>query len=134
MKRLTLERYAYLPECTLGVLSVHGFKFYTIERPWLNNTPFSSCVPEGFYTVAPYSSKRFRDVYEVEHVEGRTHILIHAGNVVADVAGCVAVGSGRRTHKGEHWVTQSRLALMQLRSALGKESAYLDVVSKRATL
>ena len=51
----TLKRFAYLDECTRGVLHVGNHTFQTIERPWVKNpdgkggTPFESCIPDGTY-------------------------------------------------------------------------------------
>jgi len=87
-----LERRAYLPFCTMGVLTYNGRSLVTIEKPWLENVPYLSCIPEGVYTCKRYSSERFPNTFEITDVEGRTHILFHAGNTAKDVVGCVALG------------------------------------------
>ena len=65
----------------------------TIERPWLNNEPFVSCIPAGKYQFKAYNSPKFPHVWEILNVEGRDKILIHAGNSKEDVVGCIAVGN-----------------------------------------
>ena len=45
---ILLERFCYHPEGTLGVMTVGSdTEFYTVERPWEENLPRISCIPEG---------------------------------------------------------------------------------------
>ncbi len=67
-------------------------KFYTVERPWLDNKPFESCIPTGEYSLNWHESPKFDWCYEVENVEGRTHILLHVANYPTDVVGCIGLG------------------------------------------
>ena len=87
-----LERRVYLPFCTMGTLTYNGRTLVTMEKPWLGNLPYESCIPEGVYTCKRYRSDRFPNTFEITDVEGRTHILFHVGNTVKDVVGCVALG------------------------------------------
>lgn len=110
---LTLERYAYLEDFTRGEFFVEGHIYQTIERPWVKNPeapggmPFKSCVPDGEYRmrsfVRPSGDKVMilsnpdLGVYEQEvdmpvPGKGRYLILIHVGNTVEDVVGCIAPG------------------------------------------
>jgi len=110
---ITLDRFAYLDDCTRGVLNVGNQSFQTIERPWVKNPagpgglPFESCIPDGTYHLRHYTrpsgkkafilSNADRGVYEsdeerVDHSWGRYLILIHPGNTVEDVVGCIAPG------------------------------------------
>jgi len=114
-----LERFAYGPDATLGRLILPGTVLYTIERPWLDNTPFKSCIPEGVYNVGKYSSPKYPDVWELKDVPERTHILIHAANWAKDVQGCIGVGMDLAP--GEWWVTYSKNALTILRTLLPDE-------------
>jgi|SRR5690606_11045739 len=111
----TLERYKMTPEHTMGVLVIGEEQFYTVERPWLDNKSFVSCIPEGEYRCVRYSSPKFPDTFEVTKVPGRTYILIHAGNYAHDVQGCIAVGLGRDVEAG--MVTHSKKAMEALRHA-----------------
>lgn len=115
-KTFELKRYAYGPEATLGRLRVGDDVFWTVERPWLCNKPFESCIPEGNYQVNPYSSGRYPNVWELQGVPGRSKILIHVGNYARDVQGCIAVGSGLAP--GGWWVVRSRAAMERLRDLL----------------
>lgn len=136
---LSLERFAYLDSATLGILTAGDLKLATIERPWLPNkegpggTLSKSCIPDGAYRVRPHTSERFPNTYAIVNEAlgvyyqtrppaqrwGRTAILIHVGNFVTDVIGCVAVGL---QHGGTSAVTNSRTAMDQLRAILKRDS------------
>jgi len=118
MFTVTIER-SYLPNCVIGSMVVDGLPFYTIEKPWVENTPFESCIPEGEYICNTYSSQKFPDVWEVQDVPGRTHILMHKGNFVDDVVGCIAVGMSLDEKK--YMVKDSRVAFESLHKMLPDE-------------
>lgn len=139
----TLNRFAYLPLCTLGWLTFGSARFATIERPWLPNPDGPggklslSCVPDGEYTLIPHTSQRFPSTYALigeslgvyyqqrpaGQAWGRTAILIHVGNFVTDVIGCIAVG----LRHGGDCVTNSRDAMDRLRAVLGRERHHLTI-------
>jgi hypothetical protein len=100
---LSLERYAYHDDVTLGRFRIDGVVFYTVERPWLGNAQRISCIPIGTYRCSP---RRFvrggYDAIEIRNVPGRAHILFHIGNRATDVEGCIAVCSSIRCGVGEH--------------------------------
>ena len=78
---------------TFGVLKLNGRAFcVTLERPWLNNKPFVSCIPCGCYLMSRVKSDKYGWTYEVLDVEGRTLIRFHWGNWYTDSKGCVLVG------------------------------------------
>lgn len=140
---MILTRFAYLADCTLGWLQHAGLKLATIERPWLPNplglggTPRQSCIPDGNYTVEPFTGARFTDVFRLSNPIlgvyrdqvpagqpwGRRDILIHSGNFVDDVIGCIAVGTSHAITNGRHQVMLSRDALLALREALDTSPA-----------
>jgi hypothetical protein len=113
----------YLDNCTIGKL-YDGAKFicYTIERPWLSNQANISCIPPGEYSVKPYSSGKYENVFVLENYQlgvsiaantPRTHILIHAGNFPEDIKGCIAPGLSLHP---ERWgVADSRSAMNLIR-------------------
>lgn len=145
--RLTLTRYAYLHTHTQGRLRFHGGELATIERPWIANrsgrggVPSQSCVPDGEYRLIPHDSPRFPGSYALvneglgvwyqERPEGqpwgRTAILVHVGNRVGDVEGCIAVGLTTGVLSGEHAVLRSRVAMGRLREALGRSEHTLTI-------
>jgi hypothetical protein len=105
---------------------------YSLERPWLHNTPNVSCVPTGVYAGVKLYSPTFREelYYLVggtvalrsedllnEGVERWGVIAGHVGNWIHDLQGCVAFGTQYRLdHQGNgrgpsHYVRASRQAL-----------------------
>lgn len=131
--RAELVRHAYLPECTLGWLHYNGLRLATIERPWImardhkGGQVRESCVPDGTYVLRRHNSERWPDTFalvnadlDVHHMptgHGRSAILIHAGNRVRDVVGCIAVGLSAGRLEGEPAVMASQQAMRQLRDA-----------------
>ena len=94
MDKLTLTRFAYTDIGTFGKITVDGQTLYTVERPWINNAPTISCIPEGSYACQPrWYIRRGYDAVEVTDVPNRTHILFHIGNTMNDSAGCILVNS-----------------------------------------
>lgn len=101
MNKLKLTRFAYTDMGTFGKINVDGITLYTVERPWLNNKPSISCIPEGKYVCEPrfYNGGGY-DALEVTNVPKRSHILFHIGNTMHDSAGCILVNSKLGTLKG----------------------------------
>ena len=92
MGEIILERFCYHPNATLGVIRLEGDIFYTVERPWLDNKPNVSCIPEGEYEMSWRTSPRFGETWHIKDVPDRTHILIHVANFSKDVQGCIGLG------------------------------------------
>ena len=92
---LIITRFAYTPMGTFGDMTMpDGVKLYTVERPWLNNAPSISCIPEGEYDCVP--QKFFRggyDAVEITGVPSRALILFHVANKFTELEGCVAPNS-----------------------------------------
>ena len=120
---------------TLGGMVVYCgtnevFSCKTLELPWLDNKPFISCIPPGEYTV----QKRYSDTYgwhwHILDVEGRTLILIHAGNFHRDTEGCVCVGRDHRDidNDGYKDLTSSRATMRQLNNAVPVNTFKLVVI------
>ena len=89
---IVLERHSYSPAGTFGRLFVGDKVFHTVEREWLGNKTYDSCIPEGVYDVTPYSSEKYPNVWELQNVPGRSKILIHVANNPRDVQGCIGLG------------------------------------------
>lgn len=148
---LILTRFAYTPERTLGQLVVGGLTLATIERPWIDNPAGpggkarESCVPEGTYAVRSHDGGAFRNVWALVNPDlgvwyqpgqipkgqrwGRSAILIHAGNRVRDVVGCIAVGRQHGVINGEPAVILSQLAIGDMRRTLGRDAHTLIIRS-----
>ena len=63
----------------------------TLELPWKHNEAWVSCIPPGRYVCQRVQSPKFGETFEVTGVQGRANILFHAGNTIADTAGCILV-------------------------------------------
>lgn len=114
------------PDCTMGVLSLNGHQWQSLERPWVPGPPGGtkgvSCVPPGPYRLVRHDSeahpRSFALVNEglgVYHLtvppgkQGRTACLIHVANFVQELRGCIALGMER---SGESLI-QSKRAIDQ---------------------
>ena len=122
---MLLERFCYGPFGTFGRLAVGSEIFWTCERPWENNQRNISCIPEGAYVLEHHSTDRYPDTWalvggSVGHwpSEGkqRSTCVLHVGNTMDDVQGCVAVGLN--LDRNGWRVLDSRLAMEALRKEL----------------
>lgn len=133
MSQLVLERYCYSDTVTEGKLYLNDDEYIrTLERPWRDGAPggvpFKSCVPDGEYELLPYVRPNGDQVFALWNADlsvylteadrgdrqGRYLILIHSGNYVTDVVGCIAPGLDRIIHKGAPMVTNSRAAMKRI--------------------
>lgn len=108
-----------------------------VERPWLNNTPSKSCIPEGTYSLFPHQSPKFGECYALESKNLgvtrygpslRTHILIHKANSPKQLQGCLAPGVHFGFLHGEWAVLNSTAAFKNLMAELNGESASLTIL------
>ena len=126
---MQLTREIKTPEFTLGRFSIDDQMFYwTVERPWKDNTPKISCIPEGKYQIKLQPSPHFgRDMPTLQDVPGRSHILIHPANLASELEGCIAIGLAR-TKNG---VGASQVAfsdfMKRLETLLLKGDVWLEV-------
>jgi hypothetical protein len=90
---------------TLGVLTAYDglrkvFECQTLEKPWLLNKNGVSCIPDGVYQVKKWYSEDAKEAgknvtynhFQIMDVKNRSGILIHLGNYVDQIHGCVLVG------------------------------------------
>ena len=145
---IDLKRFAYLDDCTRGVLQIGNSTFQTIERPWVafpegpGGTPFESCIPDGDYRLRHYTrptgkkalilSSADHGVYEQDEDriagKGRYLILIHPGNTVDDVVGCIAPG----LHGEDRFVGSSRVAMLKILELLADAEHTIRIGPKGA--
>lgn len=92
--RLIVERFCYSKFGAFSEVDLNGYKWYGVEKPWRDNKPSISCIPEGIYYAERYDSPTpgRGTVWQFNDVPGRTHIQIHKGNWESDVIGCIALG------------------------------------------
>lgn len=117
---------------TFGKLTIQGRVFWTVEKPWNDNEPFTSCVPLGEYSLMPYTSERYGQTYKLVNVNNHVYpdqgqpgdrfgIIIHEGNTVDDVTGCIAVGLNLGYVDSKWAVTSSRHAMRDLKELWHKD-------------
>lgn len=115
-------------DCTIGRMTVNNntlgaFQCFTLELPWLNNITNISCIPAGTYKYKFRNSPSNGRVLELQDVEGRTYIQIHAGNFTRQILGCILVGESITFLDGDDIpdVTNSRNTLALVLQYAGKE-------------
>lgn len=136
MSTARLTRFAYTPFGTFGRLVVNGKEVYTIERPWLGNQSNVSCIPEGTYVmrqrdsgvVARSTGQAYKRGWEVTDVPGRSFIMIHPGNTMDDLQGCIAPGKALSSMGGKWSVSSSRPAFDELMVALSGQDEWTLII------
>jgi hypothetical protein len=133
MAEVKLERFMYSDMGTFGVLSINNTPVcLTVERPWLDNQPNISCIPEGFYKlglrdsgiVSRTTKGRHERGYEVRDVPGRTYIMIHIANSMSDLKGCIGVGKRFGWMTNKLGVTTSAITFDEVMTALLPEEEH----------
>lgn len=129
--RGTLIRDEVLSTCIRGTLLIGDQCFHILERLWADNLRNESCIPGGAYTarfVERSPGGRYRDVFWLPDVPGRTAILIHNGNTVDHSRGCLIIGKRRGTLAGKPAVLNSRTALGELAELTGRSDFNLTLL------
>jgi hypothetical protein len=115
---------------TLGYLVVGKVVVHTLEDAWKDNQRGVSCIPAGTYKCIPHgwepdSTVRFKRVWEVTNVPGRSAILFgHPGNSDADTKGCILPGLGNASGV----LTSSVSAAELLRKVIGCNPFTLTII------
>ncbi len=131
MKQLQLKR-TYLERCTVGLLVLPSeTALMTLERPWMGNIPFTSCIPEGVYEVYRDDSGKHQWYrFNPNHVHPRTDIEIHPANTVGQLSGCIALGTSvAKNAKQEHQLYRSRYACQTFLEEMGDTPFLLEITS-----
>lgn len=137
MKLLTLIREASTETETMGRMEASGLFFHTVEQEWRptapGGEPNNSCVPAGQYKLISHTRPNgdkvlalvnpglgvYYQAADRQHGVGRFLILIHAGNSVKDVVGCIAPGLSRDGDR----VLSSRAAMKQIMQYIDDDEA-----------
>lgn len=124
---VTIRRIGSSDQGTPGDLTFGDFSCKTLELPWRENKPRSSCIPLGEYVCRmSYSPKFRRRTYEVFNVPQRSAIRIHPANFAGDIRlglksdllGCIALG--------RNFGTDKQLMLLNSRVTVAEFERYLD--------
>jgi hypothetical protein len=121
---VTITRSPSTPDGTFGLLSIDRVPTcVTCELPWKNNESDVSCIPAGTYHCVRHVSPKFPlgNTWEITNVPGRSGILVHNSNDIADLEGCVAVGSAFGVVYDLPAVINSDATLAMLNQKLGDE-------------
>jgi hypothetical protein len=105
--------------------------FPTVERPWIDNKPNISCIPQGTYKLSwcdtqTAGNRRGRGL-GIEKVPGRSLIRIHVANKAEDVMGCIGVGMEYYRFGDEWGITGSRKALNKLMDLISDNEVIFTV-------
>lgn len=137
--RLLLLRHASDDEGTVGTVINDGRVALLMEElPWRDNRSNLSHIPAGRYRVeylARSASGKYRDIYHVLNVPGRTGILIHAGNYAGDSLqglctdswGCLLPGLRLGRMNGQRVVLASRGGMDALHALTGRQGFELEI-------
>ncbi len=147
----TLVRHAFLPDVTLGWLFIGQLKLATLEEGWRADPDgpggqrregalIESCIPDGTYIARPHFSQKYpAGVWHLVNPAlgvyapggrpagqkwGRDAILIHSGNNVDHIEGCILVGRTHGIDSQRHCVLDSRNSLTALRDLLGAKETH----------
>lgn len=103
------------PKQADGFLLFGNFKIKTIERPWLDNRPMVSAIPEGEYLCKwSHMAEHNVDHYQLQKVPDRSAIFIHIASNVDQLHGCIG---------------SDRLSIGTLESWANKEDFMLTIMS-----
>ena len=120
--KLHVQRTRETPNATLGTMTIDGRTdtWYILEPGGPDSTVAGSDkrINAGTYTLKPYSSAKYKDVYELQQVPGRTKILLHSGNYHNHTLGCLMPGKGHGTKDGDVAVWRSKEAMNEIKPLL----------------
>jgi hypothetical protein len=124
---LTLTRFLYGEDRTIGRITYKDFEAWTLELPHLANKPNESCIPEGEYRLEFNDSPKFgRKMWLVAGVPGRSGIRVHVATRPRHLQGCIALGYGLTADC--RWLERSDEAIADFESATeGKDQLLIRI-------
>ncbi len=143
METATLVRGQSTDDGTFGKLTVLGKTFYSLELPWKDNHPDTSCIPVGTYVCEVSPSARMtqlfkKDMYHVTNVPKRDGVCIHPSNYAGDTSlgkrsdleGCIALGDGvSKDDKGQKIIIDSRVTISEFMKLLNNQPFQLIITN-----
>lgn len=114
---------------TIGVLNVEAWTdkpIFTLENP-KRATSKDDRIPAGAYQCVPYSGTKYKNVYHIKDVPGRSAILIHWGNTEKDTEGCILLGNRVGEINGQPAVLDSKNCFKRFRELIGDNEFTLVV-------
>ena len=140
---LTLVRDTFTENETMGKMYIDGeFVCHTMERPWKDNIPKISCIPEGRYKLqlrySPIVKKTthgdYEEGYEITNVPNRTYVMIHISNKASQLEACIAPGITRGKLDGQNAVLNSRKAFDVLMDKLEERNDWEILITRIPTV
>lgn len=119
---LTLERFEFSADYTIGKLYVDGFyECYTLEDGIRDvKIKGKTAIPTGTYKVIVDFSNRFqREMPLILNVRGFEGVRFHSGNTDKDTEGCILVGL---IWNGGDFIGNSRAAYSHFFDKLKRET------------
>lgn len=124
---------------THGTFSLGGFKWHSLEPPDLFNAPFTSCVPQGKYSLVPFTSPKYGpcfimvnpdlNVYQYEQSDGRPDdgrflcLFVHRGNEVENFVGCCGA-SHKYDKKNDRLLSSTTQACRRVNKLIAVEGSF----------
>lgn len=131
---LLLNRFHSDSKHTIGTLTIMDddkviFIFKTLELPWKDNKKNVSCIPPGIYK-ATHEMHDKGWVVRIHDVPDRSGILIHIGNYIRDIEGCILLGLYHSDfdEDGIQNVAYSRVSMETLRYYMKNHNSYKLVI------
>ncbi|UTV99856.1 hypothetical protein KDW99_01520 [Marinomonas rhizomae] len=131
---LRLDRQEVSANATRGVLTISGKagSWYVLEPSGPDSAEEGSDqrIPAGSYRIAPYSSPKYPNAFELKDVPGRTYILIHPGNFHSNTEGCLMPGKVKMMDGADLAVGSSRNAFNDIKAHLnGTSRITIDITN-----
>lgn len=142
METVSLQRFAFTPWGVFGRLVYNDFRAFTVERPWKDNMPRESCIPDGQYSLKWFDSPKFGPTWAIvggtvslQPTPGfaRALVLIHPANTMDDLLGCIGLGSTLGTVNGKWGVVNSKATVTNFLELTKGKSLSLEITSLLGT-
>ncbi len=138
-KKILIERVSESNKQTLGDFYVlndlnHVLEhFHSLELPYLDNRRRVSSIPLGKYIAKKHVSPKFGNCLWLQDVEGRSEILVHAGNYHFQILGCILIGFDLKDINSDNYldVTYSKAAMRKLMKLVGDQDEIEIEITQR---
>jgi hypothetical protein len=136
VKKVIIYRFDQSDQGSIGILFTPGFLCYSMELPWRDNERSFSCIPKGTYIAKIRKSRKYGITFHVTDVEGRSYILIHAGNWAGDTKkgykahseGCILFGKRTGLLQGQKAVLYSKPTIKKFMKHVCNEPFELEII------
>jgi len=125
MPKIQIKRFITGPDGTFGVLLINDKPVcVTLEETWDPKkekiTGSDTAITAGTYQVEAYSGTKFKNVFLLKDVPGRSAVLIHWGNTEDNTAGCILLGRSFQKFGEKYGIDESQITYAKIRAMLPK--------------